>query len=159
MNRKLLFLPAWDKSDPDPKKDYGVSCLNMKFLVIGVKGIVEFDLNTNWYQDHVLDRRVTWMKKSVLSGKEDFMIKYIMSPYPLDICYYSRVRLSEDDVLFENGLPYLEDKNLVYYGYRYEEEFDELYTTEHVLKLLVETGDEAVWNYLENYYIETFGEE
>jgi hypothetical protein len=159
MNRKLLFLPAWDKTDLDPKKDCGVSCLDMKFLVIGANGIVEFDLGTNWYQDHVVYKRVNWIKESVLSGKKDFLIKYIMSPFPTDICYYSRTRLSEDDILFENGWSHLEDMSLVYYGYRYREESDGLWTTDYVLKLLVENGDEVVWNYLENYYIETFGEE
>jgi len=161
MEHKILFFPAFDRTDPDPKKNYGVGDLNIKFLVIGNKGIVEFDLSTNWYFDYVMDGRVEWIKDLVRQGKENFLIKHVLSPYLLDVCYYSPIELSEDDCYFENGLNYLEDKSLVYYGYKYiiENEFeDKIWTTDYVLKLLIEQGDMAVWNYLEKYYHEIFGE-
>lgn len=159
MEHKILFLPAWDKTDPDPNKDYGVSDLTLKFLVIGNKGTVEFELHTNWYLDYVMDRRLQSIKRDVYAGKEDFLLKYFIHPFPADICYDSLERMSEDDIYFENGLDGILDHKPCYYGYRYEEEENGLWTTDYVYKKLIEEGDKAVWDYLETYYSEVFGKE
>lgn len=156
MEHKIIFLPAWDKSDPDPTKDYGVNCINIKFLVIGNRGVVEFDLSTNWYLPHIIKRRLEHLKQDVFIGKEDYLLTSKMSPYPLDICYYSLERISEDDTYFESGLSYVFDHKPCYYGYRYEDEGKEVWTTDFVYNLLLERGDGAVWDYLENYYCDTF---
>lgn len=158
MNRRLVFFPAWDKSDPDPKKDYGVSCLELCFLVEGEKGIVEFQLLTNWYQEHVMERRLQSIKKDVFAGKEDFLIKRFLRPFPADICHYSLVRLSEDDVHFSNGQSHIFNHQPCYYNYKYTDKSG-LIAHDVAYELLVEHGDEALWKYLEDYYTEVFGEE
>src|SRR3990172_2947172 len=101
MEHKLIFLPADDKTDPDPSKDYGVFDIRIKFLVYGDKGITEFDLSTNWYLPHVMERRLATLKKDVILGKEDLSLKLWIDPYPIDVCYWSLERISEDDVYFE----------------------------------------------------------
>lgn len=159
MEHKVLFFPAWDKTDPDPNKNYGVSDVRIKFLVIGNKGIVEFDLSTNWYLPHVVDRRLEALKKDVYQQKEDFLLRTWIAPYPLDVCYYSLDQLSVDDTHFDSGLSYVFDHKPCFYGYKYEDEDGSLWTPEYVYNQFLLYGDDAIWKYLEKYYIETFGKE
>lgn len=153
-----MFFPAWDKTDPDPQKNYGVSCLELCFLVEGEKGVVEFQLLTNWYQKHVMERRLRRMKEGVLAGKENFLLEKYISPFPADICCYSLTRLSEDDVEFSNGQPHILNHQPCYYNYKYTDESG-FVAHDVAYKLLVEHGDEALWKYLEEYYVEVFGNE
>ena len=159
MEHKIIFRPADDKTDPDPYKNYGVHDIDMKFLVFGDKGIVEFELSTNWYLPHVMERRLQSMKRNVFLAKKDFLLMTWISPKPLDICYWSLERLSEDDTFFDKGLDYVFDHKPCFYGYRYEREEDGLWTTDYVYNQFLLRGDIAIWEYLENYYRETFGEE
>lgn len=158
MNRKLLFLPAFDRTDPDPSKNYGVGCLELRFLVSGSKGMVELQLLTQWYLPHVMKRRLQVLKQDIWMGKEDFLLEHFIEPNPIDLCYYSLVRRSEDESLFEEGISYFENKSPCYYGYKYLDE-NENVAKEIALRKLVDEGDEALWKYLEEYYVEVFGEE
>lgn len=41
--------PAFNKRDPDPKKDYGISACRITFILKGPKGAVQFMVGTDWY--------------------------------------------------------------------------------------------------------------
>lgn len=157
MKRRIVFIPAFDRTDPDPKKNYGVGCLDLRFLVEGDKGVVEFHLLTQWYLKHVMKRRFKSLKEDVLARKEDFLIENFLDPYPADLCYYSPVRLSEDDSDWKNGVSYLGDKPC-FYGYKYTDD-NGFVAKEVAYWILVEHGDEALWKYLEEYHKEVFGED
>lgn len=160
MKREIKFFPAWDRTNPDPSKNYGVSCLDMKFLIYGNKGIVEFDLDTNWYLPHIMKRRLESFRHDVQLQKEDFLLETWINPCPLDICYYSLIRLSEDDTFFDVGLDWAFDGKPCFYGYKsFEGDYPSPFAKDVVFGLLVEKGDGAVWEYLENYYKEIFGED
>jgi hypothetical protein len=156
LEHRIDFYPAWDKSDPDPKKSYGVMDVVIKFLVIGDKGIVEFELHTNWYLPHVMERRLQHMQQDVLLGNGVSQRRWIY-PYPSDVCYWSRERISDDDTHFERGLVGIFNKSPVYYGYKYTDEGGGVYTPDFLYKLLIEAGESDVWEYLEKYYHEVFG--
>lgn len=155
--RKLIFLPAWDKTDPDPKKDYGVSCLLMFFQVVGEKGVVEFELLTNWFQEHVMERRMEALKHDVWMGKKNFLIRHWVEPFPADICYFSPVRLSEDDTFLEDGSYHVPALGDCYYGYKFTDEKYDKMAKDVAFRKLVDEGDESLWTYLEEYYREVFG--
>jgi len=157
MEHKLIFLSADDRTDPDPSKNYGVFDVCMKFLVYGPLGITEFDLHTNWYLPHVMDTRLVAMKRDVLFGKEDFLLKHWISPSPLDVCYWSLERISEYDTYFKNGCSYVFDHKPCYYGYSYSQHENGLYTPDFVYDKFLRHGDDVVWEYLEKYYSEIFG--
>jgi hypothetical protein len=74
-----------------------------------------------------------------------------------DICYYSSIRLSEDDCCFEDGLNFLEDKSLIYYGYKFMDEKENMVAHDVAYWRLVKQGENALWEYLEEYYYEIFG--
>lgn len=158
MKREILFKPAWDKTNPDPKKDYGVSCLTILFHVVGTKGVVEFELSTNWYQEHVMKRRLERLKQEVLLGEEDFLLRWATDPYPMDVCYFAFERVSEEDIYFENGVLNLDEVRPYYYGYLFRDKNGNR-ATDFAYRKLVDEGDESLWQYLEEYYVDTFGED
>ena len=53
LERIIKFAPAFDKRDPDPKKNYGTHGVELKMVVKGSKGAVQFVLFTNWQLPHV----------------------------------------------------------------------------------------------------------
>ena len=53
LEHRVEFTPAYDKRDPNPSKNYGIHGVNMKLLVIGEKGVVQFVVCTNWHLPHV----------------------------------------------------------------------------------------------------------
>lgn len=159
MKREILFQPAWDKTDPDPKKNYGVNCLTILFHVIVDRGVVEFELSTNWYQEHVMQKRLDAMKQDVWSGKKDFLIRTWIEPYPMDVCYFAFERISEDDIYFEDGVRNLSEVRPYYYDHKFMDEKYEKQAKEVAYRKLVDEGDESLWQYLEEYYINTFGKD
>lgn len=156
MNRKLIFQPAFDRTDPDPKKNYGVGCLELLFMVFGDKGAVQLQLLTQWYLPHVMDRRLESLKQDIRMGKEDFLLKDFIEPHPIDLCYFRPDRSNEDETFFDKGVPYFMDGASCYYGYKYLDA-DERVAKDVAFRKLVDEGDEALWKYLEDYYVEVFG--
>lgn len=140
-------------------KDGAESSLEMWFQIIGELGVVEFEVATNWYTDGIVELRLAEMKRDVYLRKEDFLLKHFwMGPQPLDVCYFSPVRKSEDDSYWEDGAIH-HAPHIVpcYYGYKYQDEGDK-WTTDYVYEKLLREGNDGVWNYLEAYYVEIFGE-
>jgi hypothetical protein len=152
MKREIKFVPY-------PMRDGTESTLELWFQVVGELGVTEFQIATNWYTDGVVELRLQEMKKDVRKGDEDFLLKHFyMGPQPLDVCYFSPVRMSEDDDYWEDGAPYHAPHIIpCYYGYKYQDE-DEGWTTSFVYQKLLREGHDGIWNYLEDYYKEVFGE-
>lgn len=156
MNRRIVFNKADDRTDPDPQKDYGVSDLEICFLVEGEEGTVEFQLSTNWYLEHINKKRLEFMKSEVVVGKDDFILGRWLKPLPLDVCYYSETRISEDDSFWIDGISRFRESKSCYYGYVFKDKNGNE-AKEYAYKLLLERGDDALWVYLEDYYREVFG--
>jgi hypothetical protein len=47
--REIKISPAYDKRDPNPKKNYGIGSCRIFFIVIGPKGAITINFGTNWY--------------------------------------------------------------------------------------------------------------
>ena len=45
--------PAYDKRNSNPSKDYGVHGVELRFLVKGLNGVVQFIIYTNWHLSSV----------------------------------------------------------------------------------------------------------
>jgi hypothetical protein len=158
MEHRILFRPASDKTDPDPHKDYGVHDLELFFQVEGDKGIVEFQLGTNWYQNHIMERRCEHLKKDIWKGEPNHLVRHFIEPFPADLCYYSLETIDGDDFYWETGTSLAFNNAPCYYGYKYFEDDDhDVVAKDHLYQILLEQGDEAMWKYLEEYYHEVFG--
>ena len=157
MNRRVMFFPAFDGTDPNPSKNYGVGCLELRFLVEGDKGVVELQLLTNWYLKHVMESRREAMKRDVWCGKEDFLLEHWINPFIADLCNFSLDKMHEDCAYFKEGVHYIFDGKPCYYDYKYIDEDYNKPAKDVAYWKLVEKGDEALWKYLEEYYVEVFG--
>ena len=155
MKREIKFVPY-------PMRDGTESSLEIWFQVSGELGMTEFQLATNWYTDTIVNMRLEELKKDMWRRKEDFLIKHFyLEPQPLDVCYFSPKRLDEDDTVFEDGAERHAPQfgKPVFYGYKYKENTEnEEQSTKFAYEKLLRGGENALWKYLEDYYVEVFGD-
>lgn len=86
------FYPAYDKRDPDPKKNYGIHGVNLRMVLKGPLGAVQFLLFTNWQLPHITKEK----HERVLSGKVDeSWLRVLFEPMPADLGYHSPKPLYE----------------------------------------------------------------
>ncbi len=174
LQRKLDFHPGYDKRDPDPSKNYGIHGMDMRFLLSGKIGTVQFVLFTNW------------MIASVRKEHDQFekVSRFLTSPLPADVGYHSRVPQydgqtpvrktkifpTKKDITFE-----IEGEEIKFPEIKIEQDF-ELTPCEYLhgdpcfydgsglaaqqyFDVLVSEGDEALWLKLEEYYDRALGDE
>lgn len=126
LERKIKLTPAYDKRHFDPKKNYGIGCVDMRFLVKGPEGVIQFAFMTGWFLPQ---------NKNISTD---------MYPYAYDLGYHSYVPLYEGQPKMTDECPYLDGKPCYYDGTSLG--------AEGVLELLIKDGVEAVWEFLERDY-------
>ena len=126
------FTPAYDKRDPDPKKDYGIHGVNLRFVLKGPKGAVHFLLYTSWHLSHVREKLET-------------CDRILSQPIPADVGYHSPVPMNEwQTEPTAANCDYLDGKSCYYDGSGL--------AADDAFNALTEHGDEGVWQYLRRYY-------
>lgn len=130
MERITEFTPAYDKRNPDPSQNYGIHCVDLRMILKGERGAVQFVLYTGWYPKH--------LQKEMPNGI-----------LPADLGYHSHKPMWDGQPAQEN-CRYLDGKPCYYDGSGLN--------AERIFDILLEEGGEAVWKELEEYYIELFGE-
>lgn len=150
MTRKFLFersveiTPAFDQR----KQGYGIHGCDLIMNLKGKKGIVYLALSTNWHLPNVTKEMVS----SVAMGKNseiDIDIRFL--PHPIELGYHSPVPVdgfTEPTRLYCHHLPGITPCYCSSGCLAAEEPF----------KILIEKGSEAVWKFLEEYYIRIFGD-
>ena len=137
LERIVNFAPAFDRRNPDPKKDYGVHGVTLRMILKGEKGATQFVLYTNWQLPHVQEE---------FDDKAINLFSY--KPLPADLGYHSPSPQYEGqtkrkcDIL--GGDCYYDGSGL---------------NAERVFDILLQEGDEGVWKELERYYNVIFNEE
>ena len=140
MEKIIQFEPAYDKRHSNPKKNYGIHGVNIRFLLKGERGATQFLIFTNWQLPHV-------QKELRVDMRPD---KYfIFEPMAADLGYHSPVPIYEGQSSL-GACPVLDGKDCYYDGSGLN--------AEPVYKILLEKGHEGVWKELEEYYVLTFGE-
>lgn len=140
MERIVEIDAAFDKRNPDPRKNYGIHGVNLRFILKGKGGAVQFILYTNWQLPHVekeLDRR-----------RSDHLLCH---PIPADIGYHSLTPQYEGQESLIKECPYLDGKPCYYDGSALQ--------AVDVFNIMVEQGGEAMWAELQRRYEELFGKE
>lgn len=130
LERLVTILPAWDKRHKNPSKNYGVHCCDLRMVLKGPKGAVQFILYTGWDLPHVT---------------EEYGVR---EPMPADLGYHSPTPMWEDQTPMDN-CPYLDGKPCYYDG--------SSLNAERIYRVLLEKGSDGVWAELEEYYNDTFG--
>lgn len=163
------FDPAFDRRDPDPKKNFGIHGVQMRWVLKGEKGAVQFLVYTNWQLPHVTQEQVLRLQLARDYGMET---RCFWLPMAADLGYHSKfpmyegqqprgavdVKLSMDESKegFDkfsatstatgtfSPCPYLDGAPCYYDGSGLQ--------AETVLKMLIEKGGEAVWDYMLECY-------
>lgn len=138
MEKIVQFLPAFDKRNSDPSKNYGIHGVDLRMILKGDNGAVQFVLYTNWQLSHVqaeTDRK--------------YFDKFFYQPMPADLGYHSPTpRYEGQDKmkcdLFPSGECYYDGSSL---------------NAQRIFNVLLVEGDEGVWRELEKYYKELFDSE
>ena len=136
MEQLTEWTPAFDKRHKDPMKNYGIGSVGLKFILKGELGAVQFYILTGWNLPKV---------------QEEHKIKgWSSNPMGADVGYHSPKPMYDDDTPATDSCPYLDGKPCYYDGSGLAADglFDKFITK----------GIGAVWNKLENYYTDTFGE-
>ena len=147
MERIIKFDPAYDKRDPNPHKNYGIHGVNLTFLLKGDNGAVQFVIYTNWYLPHVTQELV---QKAISKPNIRSYIEACFLPLPADLGYHSPAPHYEGQEIVAESCEYLGGKPCYYDGSGL--------AAEDIYKRMVAEGDGAVWEELEAYYKQMFGE-
>lgn len=124
LKREILWEPGFDHRNDPQKKQYGCHGLQIRWLVHGDKGSVQFLLYTGWLP--------TW-------DMGDHSQLFVM---PADLGYHADEPQYEDQTTMEcahrpSGKCYYDGSSL---------------NAEKPFKILLTEGEEALWQFLEEYY-------
>lgn len=140
--RSLTLVPAFDKTHPDPKKNYGVHGMDMRFVLKGPLGATQFVVFTNMMLKHVREQQY---------ARVDTSRPYwycIFEPTGADIGYHSPKPRYEGqqpmpcEIL--GGECYYDGSSLA---------------ADEFLETFLSQGEDAVWTMLEDRYNELFTKE
>jgi len=129
--RILEFSPAFDKRRETP--NCGIHCVEMRFVLKGPKGAVQFLLYTDWQLPHIL--------------KEFKARNFHIGVMPADLGYHSPTPMYDDQRPMED-CEYLDGRPCYYDG--------STLNAERAYKVLAEEGEEGLWGFLSGYYESTF---
>lgn len=136
MKREIVISPAFDKRDPNPRKNYGIHGAEMRFILTGEKGAITFTIYTNWHLPHV-DAELRNKKRN--DPNSDFMFK----PEGADVSYHSYTP-KYDGHTDSGPCDYLGGKPCYCDG--------SSLSARPICELLIAEGSEAVWKELERWY-------
>lgn len=134
--RRVTFAAAWDKRSDDPKKNYGVHGVEVRFVLKGPRGAMQFMFYTNWMLPQ---------NRSAFSVVEKYPFEYWQAPMPADLGYHAyepqyegQERMGQCDILTDAvGGCFYDGSTL---------------NAEPVFETLIAEGDEGVWRRLEEMY-------
>lgn len=129
--RRMYLTAAWDRRDPDPRKNYGVHGVDLHFALIGPLGAVSWRLMTPW----VLPQVAEWW-----------------ATLPAPVLYTP----TADGVYWHRQVDGLETAGAQpcnFFGACVAEQIGSI-SREDVLEALIAQGDAGVWAVLERTYHE-----
>jgi len=142
--RSITFQPAFDRRDPDPKKNYGIHGVSLRFVLKGSKGAIQFVVYTNWHLPHVQEE---------LDNRSGSQYPHLSChPTPADLGYHAYKPHYDEQTQME-GCDVLPDSSG---GCYYD---GSSLNAEPVYERLLREGEDGVWSELEAYYKVTFREE
>ena len=133
---------AFDKRDPDPKKNYGIHGCELRMVLKGGRGAVQFLIYTNWQLPNV-------QKEMIEKHPRTADAELFFAPMAADVGYHSLKPQYEGQKSIIESCEYLNGKPCYYdgSGLRAEEWF----------KILVEKGSDVIWEMMEEEYHDLFG--
>ena len=143
MEKLVEFTPAFDKRNPDPSKNYGIHGVELRMVLKGIRGAVQFVLYTNWHLPHVqkeLNEKATY--------RDEMYIECTLNPMPADLGYHSPEPIYEGQSQCSDSCSYLDGKPCYYDGSGLN--------AKRVYEVLLKKGDVGIWEELEQKYKDMF---
>ena len=140
----VMMTPAYDKRHKDPNKNYGIHGVNLKMVLKGKMGAVQFVVYTNWQLPHVTEEMLQ-------NPRQRNSVDMFFMPMPADLGYHSYKPRYEGQTLLTESCEYLDGKPCYYDG--------SSLNAETIYETLLEEGSDGVWRELENCYNEIFNDE
>lgn len=147
LERIVKFTPAFDKRDPDPKKNYGIGAVQCFMVLKGKGGAVHFTFYTGFYLPEVMKEQIA--KHGVNAFIYDFNQKP-MYPMGADVGYHSYKPLDDyqkdwkrDNCDWLDGEACYGDGSAL--------------RAEKFMEILIREGSDKIWELLEEDYYELFG--
>lgn len=135
--RIVEFTPAFDRRDPNPSRNYGIHGVELRMVLKGEHGAVQFVLYTNWMLPHVQEEMDNRTDRRLNNGH------YLCHPLPADLGYHWHAPRWEDQSA-RHDCPYTDGKPCYYDGSGLQ--------AERIYHILLAEGHEGVWRALEEYY-------
>lgn len=147
--KKIIeWTPAFDRTNPDPKKNYGIGSVQIRFMLKGKKGVVQFLMGTGWYLPEVQERILRNSPSHVHSYAYGEYYSCSLEPHAWDIGYHSYEPMYKGQDSITDHCQYLENKRCYYDGSGVD--------AEKYYNILVSKGEKELWGALGKYYMDTF---
>lgn len=147
--RIVEFDAAYDRRHDDPKKNHGIHGVELRMVLKGEDGAVQFALSTGWYLPETIDaKKGDW---DIYRDYDKCLHRHAMGPYhpmPTDLGYHSRAPRYEGQDPITPTCSYLDNEPCYYDG--------STLNAWHPFEALLRDGHEGVWKYLEEYYNQVF---
>jgi hypothetical protein len=137
LERSMTISPAWDKTHPDPAKNYGVNPCQLRMSVKGAYGVVQFVMSTAWNLEHVQNAHD--------NHKPDAHFTHLgCHPTGYDVGYHALSPQYEDQESLTAECEYLDGRPCYYDGSSLR--------AEDWKWMLISKGSDHIWEMLEAEY-------
>jgi hypothetical protein len=162
--RLIEFTPAWDQRDTNPKKDYGIGDVEIRFFVIFDRRAIQFSIGTHWYLPQTVER--------IYKNTFDH---FMCGARSRELCYHSPVPMEEDqNPIGSIELDYesptvIDGKVIAPFSFVRTDKFISCGFTggrcysegsfsrgRTALATLIEKGSDELWKFLEAEFVRTF---
>lgn len=133
--RIVEFEPAYHKVHEDPKKDFGVGGVRIRFVLRGPKGAIDFMIGTGWHLPETWD---WWAKTGRLPIPES-----ILRPKAWEIGFHAKKPQYEGQGVSDERCP--ETGGVCYY-------VASSLQVQSILESLIRDGHAGLWKVLEAEY-------
>ena len=137
MEKIVEFTKAFDRRHPDDDKNYGIHGVELRMVLKGTLGAVQFVLYTNWHLHDV---------QKEIDNKNNLLL---IKPQPVNVGFHSPKPMHEDHMIMYD-CPYLDGKPCYYDGSGL--------AANMAFDVLTSEGSDGLWKYLGEYYVSIFGE-
>lgn len=148
--RIVRINPPYDKRNKNPKKNYGISALSFFFILKGRKGAVQIYLSTQYYPSKIMDGYIQKKGYNPFRWTYNNELKDTFDCW--DIGYHS---IKKPDYLEKDDKRVCDINDC---GYCYYDGSSLRGEEDKIGELFMDKGEEGIWEYLENYYKETFND-
>lgn len=137
--------PSMPPDDGTQSTDYGVGSVQIRMVLKGSKGAVQFVVGTDWYPPHVQEEfATTYDRRSYFSPLLD------RKPRGMDVGYHSPHPTYDGQIAITESCEYLGGRPCYYDG--------STLRAEEWVETLLKEGSEGIWVLLEKEYRRVFEE-